>query len=178
MAIVLYIDEWVVYRIGCKNTSIWSSRYGQKVAPVQLYSSPEIKLYWHDFLPVQTGSAVNIWRNILICHFAVLSIYNLFINGPVLLYSKCTSRKVQMYSLTSPVKCHRRRKPRWSALFFGPSWHFWSSFFCSVIGGAKVFSHCDWRSKTLLALWLEDVSFSRFVIGWKPVTGNCLLAVV
>ena len=38
-----------------KYLQLINSRYGQKVASVQLYSCPEIQLYWHDFLPMQTG---------------------------------------------------------------------------------------------------------------------------
>ena len=41
------------------------SLYGQKVMTVQLYSCPEIYLYCHDCLPMQTGSAVSLmasWR--------------------------------------------------------------------------------------------------------------------
>ena len=41
---------------------------------VQLYSCPEIYLYWHDFLPVQTGSAVYIWHHFLVFHFVPYSI--------------------------------------------------------------------------------------------------------
>jgi len=36
-------------------------------------------VYWRDFLPTQTGSAVYIWRNILGFQFEGSSIYNLFI---------------------------------------------------------------------------------------------------
>ena len=32
---------------------------GQKVIPLQLYSCHGILLYWHEFLSMQTGSAVN-----------------------------------------------------------------------------------------------------------------------
>ena len=32
-------------------------------------------LYRHDFLPLPTGSAVCIWHNILVFHFAMLSTY-------------------------------------------------------------------------------------------------------
>ena len=38
-------------------------------------------VYWRDFLPTMTGSAVYIWRNSLVFHFAGSSIYSLFIYG-------------------------------------------------------------------------------------------------
>ena len=54
------------------------SRIGQKMCMYTLYWNI---VYWRDFLPIPTGSAACIWRNILVFHFAVLSIYNLFIYG-------------------------------------------------------------------------------------------------
>ena len=43
-----------------------------------LYSSI---VYRHDFLTIPTGSAVCIWRNILVFHFVGPSKYNFGING-------------------------------------------------------------------------------------------------
>ena len=38
-------------------------------------------VYWRDFLPTWTESAVSIWRNILVFHFASYSIDNLLFYG-------------------------------------------------------------------------------------------------
>ena len=53
------------------NTYSWSSRYGQKVAPVL-----NIHIFQYN---VQAVSAECIWRNLRVFHFAGSSIHNLFI---------------------------------------------------------------------------------------------------
>ena len=50
------------------NTHSWFSRFGQKVAPMH-FIHVWCTLYRHDFLPIPTGSAVCIWRQILAFHF-------------------------------------------------------------------------------------------------------------
>ena len=42
-------------------------------------------MYWRDFLPIPPGSAVCIWRNILVFHFVSYSINNLLFYGLLLL---------------------------------------------------------------------------------------------
>ena len=80
----LYIDEpakWKTEKIAPNTVptylqliqSVWA-----EIRASTLYSSV---VYRHDFLSIPTGSAVCFWRNILVFHFAGLSMYNLFTYG-------------------------------------------------------------------------------------------------
>ena len=54
----------------CANRTQLISRYEHTAAPVQVYSSPEMWLYWRDLLPVQSGSADCCWRKI-VCKYSL-----------------------------------------------------------------------------------------------------------
>ena len=53
----------------------WSVGIGRKSCLYMVYTIFWNIVNWRDFLPIPTGSAVCIWRKILIFHFASLSIH-------------------------------------------------------------------------------------------------------
>ena len=72
----LYLDEPAKLKTKelsqiCKHS--WSSRYMDRMSC--LYPLLEYSVYWRDFLPIPTGSAVSICLNSLVVHSAGSSIY-------------------------------------------------------------------------------------------------------
>ena len=89
------------------NTAEWKTRILRKILTAGPVAESRASIllssivYRHDFLPIPSGSAVCIWHNILIFHFAGSSTYNSFIYGYILIQTEF-QRAVYTYNTITP----------------------------------------------------------------------------